>query len=148
MYSVYEVNKMAVQYNKLWKLRIDKKIKPSAFSKMTGIATSIKAKKDRDEYVALSGLEQHDQDNGQTAEQLQNRDDENQSVHRGQPPTYRHAARMSSDFTDVYDSIVFSVFQGDFSKKSGLSGMEEKRRTAKSSHVNGTNVCILKAYVL
>lgn len=29
---------MAVQYNKLWKLLIDKKIKPSALSKMTGIA--------------------------------------------------------------------------------------------------------------
>ena len=31
---------MAVQYNKLWKLLIDKKIKPSALSKMTGIAPS------------------------------------------------------------------------------------------------------------
>ena len=41
---------MAVQYNKLWKLLIDKKIKPSALSKMTGIAPSIMAKLDRDEY--------------------------------------------------------------------------------------------------
>ena len=48
---------MAVQYNKLWKLLIDKKIKPSALSKMTGIAPSIMAKLDRDEYVALSVLE-------------------------------------------------------------------------------------------
>ena len=43
---------MAVQYNKLWKLLIDKKIKPSAL-----IAPSIMAKLDRDEYVALSVLE-------------------------------------------------------------------------------------------
>ena len=35
---------MAVQYNKLWKLLIDKKIKPSALSKMTGIAPSTMAK--------------------------------------------------------------------------------------------------------
>ncbi len=48
---------MAVQYNKLWKLLIDKKIKPSALSKMTGIAPSTMAKMDRDEYVALSVLE-------------------------------------------------------------------------------------------
>lgn len=48
---------MAVQYNKLWKLLIDKKVKPSALSKMTGIAPSIMAKLDRDEYVALSVLE-------------------------------------------------------------------------------------------
>ena len=40
---------MAVQYNKLWKLLIDKK--------MTGMAPSIMAKLDRDEYVALSVLE-------------------------------------------------------------------------------------------
>lgn len=48
---------MAVQYNKLWKLLIDKKIKPSALSKMTGIAPSTMAKMDRGEYVALSVLE-------------------------------------------------------------------------------------------
>ena len=48
---------MAVQYNKLWKLLVDKKIKPSAFSKMTGVAPSIMAKLDRGEYVALSVLE-------------------------------------------------------------------------------------------
>ena len=48
---------MAVQYNKLWKLLIDKKIKPSALSKMTVIAPSTMAKMDRDEYVALSVLE-------------------------------------------------------------------------------------------
>ena len=40
---------MAVQYNKLWKLLIDKKIKPSALSKMTGIAPSIMAKLDRED---------------------------------------------------------------------------------------------------
>lgn len=48
---------MAVQYNKLWKLLIDKKIKPSALSKMTGIAPSIMAKLNRDEYVSLEVLE-------------------------------------------------------------------------------------------
>ncbi len=48
---------MAVQYNRLWKLLIDKKMKKSALTELADVSSSTIAKLDRDEYVALSVLE-------------------------------------------------------------------------------------------
>lgn len=48
---------MAVQYNKLWKLLIDRKIKKSALTPMAGVSASTIAKLSRDEYVSLEILE-------------------------------------------------------------------------------------------
>lgn len=52
-----EENPMAVQYNKLWKMLIDKKIKKSALTPMAGISASTIAKLSHDEYVSLEILE-------------------------------------------------------------------------------------------
>lgn len=48
---------MAVQYNKLWKLLIDRKIKKSALTQMAGVSSSTIAKLSHDEYVSLEILE-------------------------------------------------------------------------------------------
>ena len=48
---------MAVQYNKLWKLLIDRKIKKSALTPMAGVSASTIAKLSHDEYVSLEILE-------------------------------------------------------------------------------------------
>lgn len=48
---------MAVQYNRLWKLLIDKKMKKSALTELADVSSSTIAKLNRDEYVALSVLE-------------------------------------------------------------------------------------------
>lgn len=48
---------MAVQYNRLWKLLIDKKMKKSALTELADVSSSTIAKLNRDEYVSLEGLE-------------------------------------------------------------------------------------------
>ena len=48
---------MAVQYNKLWKLLIDKKITPSDLRKSAKIAPNTMTKLRRDEFVAMSILD-------------------------------------------------------------------------------------------
>ena len=48
---------MAVSYNNLWKLLIDRKVNKSTLSKRTGISSSTMAKLTREEYVALPVLE-------------------------------------------------------------------------------------------
>ena len=48
---------MAVQYNKLWKLLIDKKITPSDLRKSAKIAPNTMTKLRRDEIVALPILD-------------------------------------------------------------------------------------------
>ena len=44
---------MAVQYNKLWKLLIDRKMKKSALTSVAGVSASTIAKLSHDEYVSL-----------------------------------------------------------------------------------------------
>ena len=56
-YHDNEVNRMAVQYNKLWKRLIDMKIKKSALTEMAGVSASTIAKLSHDEYVSLEILE-------------------------------------------------------------------------------------------
>lgn len=48
---------MGVQYNKLWKLLIDKKVKKSALTAMAGISDSTVSKLSHDQYVSLEVLE-------------------------------------------------------------------------------------------
>ena len=48
---------MAVQYNRLWKLLIDRKIKKSSLTRLAGFSTSTIAKLSYDEYVSLEILE-------------------------------------------------------------------------------------------
>ena len=48
---------MAVSYDKLWKLLIDRKVNKSTLCKRTGISSSTMAKLTREEYVALPVLE-------------------------------------------------------------------------------------------
>ena len=48
---------MAVSYNNLWKLLIDRKVNKSTLCKRTGISSSSMAKLTREEYVALPLLE-------------------------------------------------------------------------------------------
>lgn len=47
---------MAVSYNRLWKLLIDKKISKAELRRMTGISPNTMTKINRDEEVALSVL--------------------------------------------------------------------------------------------
>ncbi len=48
---------MAVQYNRQWKLLIDKKMKKSALTELADVSSSTIAKLNRDEYVSLEVLE-------------------------------------------------------------------------------------------
>lgn len=48
---------MAVQYNRLWKLLIDKKMKKSALTELADVSSSTIAKLNRDEYVSLEVFE-------------------------------------------------------------------------------------------
>lgn len=48
---------MAVSYNNLWKLLIDRKVNKSTLCKRTGISSSTMAKLTREKYVALPVLE-------------------------------------------------------------------------------------------
>ena len=51
------MKRMAVQYNRLWKLLIDKKMKKSALTELADVSSSTIAKLNRDEYVSLKVLE-------------------------------------------------------------------------------------------
>lgn len=51
------MKRMAVQYNRLWKLLIDKKMKKSALTELADVSSSTIAKLNRDEYVSLEVLE-------------------------------------------------------------------------------------------
>lgn len=51
------MKRMAVQYNRLWKLLIDKKMKKSALTELADVSSSTIAKLNRDEYVSLEILE-------------------------------------------------------------------------------------------
>ena len=57
LYHNDEVNRMAVQYNKLWKRLIDMKVKKSSLTDMAGVSASTIAKLSHDEYVSLEILE-------------------------------------------------------------------------------------------
>lgn len=48
---------MAVQYTKLWKLLIDKRMKRTDLIMSAGISANILAKLGKDEYVSLESLE-------------------------------------------------------------------------------------------
>ena len=48
---------MAVQYNKLWKLLVDKKMSKAEFRKMADISSNTMTKLNRDEIVALPILD-------------------------------------------------------------------------------------------
>lgn len=49
--------KMAVCYDNLWKLLIDKKMKRTELISGAGISTSVLAKMGRDEYVSLENID-------------------------------------------------------------------------------------------
>lgn len=51
------MKRMAVQYNRLWKLLIDKKMKKSALTELADVSSSTIAKLNQDEYVSLEVLE-------------------------------------------------------------------------------------------
>lgn len=51
------MKRMAAQYNRLWKLLIDKKMKKSALTELADVSSSTIAKLNRDEYVSLEVLE-------------------------------------------------------------------------------------------
>lgn len=51
-----EVCLMIYNYNKLWKLLIDKKITKTEMRKMAGISTNILAKMGRDEPISMESL--------------------------------------------------------------------------------------------
>ena len=53
------MKRMAVQYNRLWKLLIDKKMKKSALTELADVSSSTIAKLNRDEYVSLEVLERN-----------------------------------------------------------------------------------------
>lgn len=48
---------MAVDYSKLWKLLIDKRLKRTDIIQMAGISSNILAKLGKDEFVSLESLE-------------------------------------------------------------------------------------------
>ena len=47
---------MAISYNKLWKLLIDRELKKTEMSKAIGISSSTLSKLGKDEYVSLDVL--------------------------------------------------------------------------------------------
>lgn len=47
---------MAVSYNKLWKLLIDKKMKRTELMELSGISTNVLAKLGRDESVSMDSI--------------------------------------------------------------------------------------------
>lgn len=54
---MYEVTCMAVQYTKLWKMLIDKKMKRTDLIISAGISANILAKLGKDEFVSMESLE-------------------------------------------------------------------------------------------
>lgn len=54
---ISEVTNMPVQYSKLWKLLIDKKMKRTDLIVSAGISANILAKLGKDEFVSMESLE-------------------------------------------------------------------------------------------
>lgn len=48
---------MAVQYNRLWKLLIDMKMKKSELKSGTGVSANVMARLGKDEYISLVSIE-------------------------------------------------------------------------------------------
>ena len=48
---------MAVQYNRLWKLLIDIKMKRTALKNAAGVSANVMARLSKDEYVSLESIE-------------------------------------------------------------------------------------------
>ena len=48
---------MSINYNKLWKVLIDKKMKKTDLIKLCGISSNVLAKMGKDKYVSLESLE-------------------------------------------------------------------------------------------
>lgn len=48
---------MAIIYNKLWKLLIDRKIRKTELQKAAGVSTNVMARLGKDEYVSLESIE-------------------------------------------------------------------------------------------
>lgn len=48
---------MAVSYNKLWKLLIDKNMKKTDLKNQSGISSNVLAKMGRDEYVSMESID-------------------------------------------------------------------------------------------
>ena len=48
---------MAVQYNRLWKLLIDMKMKKTALKSAAGVSANVVARLGKDEYISLESLE-------------------------------------------------------------------------------------------
>lgn len=48
---------MAVQYNRLWKLLIDKKMKRTELKSAAGVSANVMARLSKDEYVSLESIE-------------------------------------------------------------------------------------------
>jgi DNA (cytosine-5)-methyltransferase 1 len=53
-----EANPMALSYNKLWKLLIDRKMKRTQLREVAGISTNVIARMGKDERISLESLEQ------------------------------------------------------------------------------------------
>ena len=49
--------KMAVSYNKLWKLLIDKKMKRTEMQRLAGISGNVLSRMGNDEYVSMESIE-------------------------------------------------------------------------------------------
>ena len=49
--------KMAVSYNKLWKLLIDKKMKKTEMQRLAGISGNVLSRMGKDEYVSMESIE-------------------------------------------------------------------------------------------
>ena len=50
---------MAVQYNRLFKMMIDKKMTPAELRDQAGISSSIITHLKKDEFISLSGIEKY-----------------------------------------------------------------------------------------
>ena len=48
---------MAVQYNRLWKLLIDMKMKKTALKSAAGVSANVMARLGKDEYISLESIE-------------------------------------------------------------------------------------------
>lgn len=48
---------MAIQYNRLWKLLIDLKMKKTELQKAAGVSANVMARLSKDEYVSLESIE-------------------------------------------------------------------------------------------
>lgn len=50
---------MAVQYNRLWKLLIDMKMKKTALKSAAGVSANVMARLGKDEYISLESIEKY-----------------------------------------------------------------------------------------